>query len=90
MPTAPGQRHHERAQHRRDAQQEAQGHAGQGHVGQGVGDQREPARDQEDADGRADERGDHARREGPVHEAVLEELGHGAQWSWLTTRTAGP
>ena len=82
--------HHQRADHRRQAEEEPERHAGEGHVGQGVGDEREPARDQEDADGRADDRGHGAGHEGAMHEAVLEELGQRHQWSWLTTRTAGP
>ena len=59
---------------RREAKQQAKGDAGQSHVGQGVGDQREAARNEEDPDGRANEGGDDANREGPLHEAVLEEL----------------
>ena len=77
MPTAPARATTSAPSTGEIAEHEAQRHSGERHVGQGVGDQREPARDQEDADGRADERGDHARRERPMHEAVLEELGHG-------------
>ena len=76
MPTAPSDRHHQRAEHGRHAEEQPERDAGQGHVGQGVSDERQAPRDEEDADGRADDGGDGARRERAVHEAVLEELGH--------------
>ena len=77
MPTAPASATTSAPSTGETPSDEAERDAGERHVGEGVGDQREPPRDQEDADGRADERGDDAGREGPMHEAVLEELGHG-------------
>ena len=77
--------HHEGAKDRRDARRRGPSATPASATwARRVGDEREPPRHQEHADGRADDGGHGARHEGALHEAEVEELGHGTlpQWSW--------